>query len=126
MATYEGAIYDAPQNGEHKQAVQDNIRAVSKHDRLGALGRGMGRAVAGGVHETGRLLKVALTAGLVGAGAGFGLVMMGFPDPIVGVKHFASAPHCAFAQEFHLDHAKYGQPGYWKHHDTDRDGVACE
>lgn len=117
MAIYENATV---------AAVQDNFKTLDRKNRLARFGGGVAHAVVAGVRETGRVLKVAVVAGVVGACTGFGLIMLGYPDPVVGLEHFASAPTCAIADEFGLANAKYGQPGYWKHHDTDRDGVACE
>lgn len=126
MAAYNGATYQAPTKEDHLAAIHQNAKAVGKHDRLGAMGRGLSRMVGGLVVETGRLLRVALIAAIVGAVAGFGLIMLGYSDPVMGLKHFASAPHCAFAEKLGVDRAHIRQPGYWKHHDTDRNGVACE
>lgn len=42
------------------------------------------------------------------------------------LRHIASAPNCEFARLVGLAPAGRGEPGYWKHHDRDRDGVACE
>jgi hypothetical protein len=117
MATYENA---------QRQAINESFKQAARHDRFGAVVRFVGRLVRGLFVELGRLLRVAMIAGVVGACAGFGLIMLGYSDPVVGVKHFASAPHCAFAERLGLAHAKYGRPGYWKHHDTDGNGVACD
>lgn len=122
MATYQSAAAGA----DRLQAVHENSKAVNRTGRLAALGRGIAEAVSALVRETGRLLKVAIIAGILGGAAGFGLVMLGYPDPVVGLKHFASAPHCAIAEKFGLENARYGRPGYWKHHDPDRNGVSCE
>lgn len=126
MAAYNGATYQAPTKEDHLAAIHENSKAVNKHDRLGALGRWLGRVFGGLVTETGRLLRVAMVAGIVGGATGFGLIMLGYSDPLMGVKHFAAAPHCAFAEKLGVDHAHIRQPGYWKHHDMDRNGVACE
>ncbi|MDN4982213.1 excalibur calcium-binding domain-containing protein [Bradyrhizobium sp. WYCCWR 13022] len=42
------------------------------------------------------------------------------------LRHIASAPNCEFARLVGLAPARRGEPGYWKHHDRDRDGIACE
>lgn len=126
MPTYQSTRYEASKASDRLHAVHENSKAVGRHGRWAALGRGVVALARGVVHETGRLLRVALMAGIVGACAGFGLIMMGYPDPVVGLKHFAAAPHCAFAARLGLAHARYGQPGYWRHHDTDGNGVACE
>jgi len=126
MPSYQGVTYEAPKASDRLQAVHDNSKAVARRGRLGALGRGVVRLVHTLVHETGRLLRVAVIAGVAGACGGFGLIMMGYPDPVMGLKHFAAAPHCAFAEALGVANARYGQPGYWRHHDLDGDGVACE
>ncbi|WP_348638272.1 excalibur calcium-binding domain-containing protein [Bradyrhizobium sp. ISRA463] len=41
-------------------------------------------------------------------------------------RHIASAPNCDFARLVGLAPARRGEPGYWKHHDGDGDGIACE
>lgn len=42
------------------------------------------------------------------------------------LRHIASAPNCDFARLVGLAPARRGEPGYWKRHDRDGDGVACE
>ncbi|MCA1512676.1 excalibur calcium-binding domain-containing protein [Bradyrhizobium sp. NBAIM01] len=42
------------------------------------------------------------------------------------LRHIASAPNCEFARLVRLAPARRGEPGYWKHHDRDEDGIACE
>ena len=39
------------------------------------------------------------------------------------LRHIASVPSCDFARLVGLAPARLGQPGYWKHHDRDGDGV---
>jgi hypothetical protein len=34
--------------------------------------------------------------------------------------------NCGFARAVGLAPAREGQPGYWKRHDRDHDGIACE
>jgi Excalibur calcium-binding domain len=47
--------------------------------------------------------------------------------PLVAiVKHIAAFPHCQVAGAVGLAPAGKGQPGYWRHHDGDGDGIACE
>ncbi|WP_155992448.1 excalibur calcium-binding domain-containing protein [Fodinicurvata fenggangensis] len=41
-------------------------------------------------------------------------------------KHFAAAPNCTAARWVGLAPAKRGTPGYYRRHDRDRDGIACE
>jgi hypothetical protein len=120
------AIFESAHGDAQRQAIQESFRKAARHDRFGALGRALARLVHGLFAELGRLLRVAMVAGIVGACAGFGLIMLGYSDPVVGLKHFAAAPHCAFAERLDIASARYGQPGYWKHHDADGNGVACE
>lgn len=126
MAAYNGATYKAPETEDRLAAVHDNFKAVSKGGRLAAFGAMLASAVRGLFNELGRLLRVALFAGAVGGATGFGLIMLGYSDPVLGAKHFAAAPHCAFAHYLGVDKAPMRQPGYWRHHDADRNGVACE
>ena len=120
MATLEGV-----HSNEQRDAIRESSKLVSRHDRLGGVRRGLVALTQGLFEETRRLVRVAVIAGVIGGAGGFGLVMLGFNDPIVGLKHFASAPHCAIAEKLGLGHARYGQPGYWRHHDRDGDAIAC-
>lgn len=126
MAAYNGSTYKAPASEDRLAAVHDNFKAVSKHGWLGRFGASVSALVHGFFAELGRLLRVALLAGAVGAAAGFGLIMLGYHDPVLGAKHFASAPHCAFAEYLGVANARMREPGYWRHHDADRNGIACE
>lgn len=119
------AVSEGVHGNEQRDAIRESSRLVARHDRFGSFTRGVASLVQGLVHEAGRLLRVAAVAGVIGAAVGFALVMLGYNDPVVGLKHFASAPHCAIAEELGLPHAKYGQPGYWRHHDRDGDAIAC-
>jgi hypothetical protein len=42
------------------------------------------------------------------------------------IRHWLAAPNCAAARMVGLAPARMGQPGYYSHHDADRDGIACE
>ena len=54
-------------------------------------------------------------------------LLVSSPWPITTtLRHIASAPNCDFARLVGLAPARRGEPGYWKHHDRDGDGVACE
>ncbi|RZM94514.1 hypothetical protein CWO91_39295 [Bradyrhizobium genosp. SA-3] len=92
---------------------QRRFRAVSaRHDRSIKLRRATKTVTA--------IVAVAVAVALVG---GFGLS----PWPVTTtLRHIASAPNCDFARLVGLAPARSGEPGYWKHHDRDRDGVACE
>jgi hypothetical protein len=49
------------------------------------------------------------------------------PWPVMQtVKHYVAYPNCDAARAVGLAPAVVGQPGYWLHHDRDRDGIACE
>jgi hypothetical protein len=41
-------------------------------------------------------------------------------------RHFLAWPNCGAAREVGLAPAFRGTPGYWPHHDADKDGIACE
>lgn len=43
-----------------------------------------------------------------------------------GVRHILAAPNCSMARLVSVAPARYGQPGYWRSHDADDDGIACE
>jgi hypothetical protein len=49
------------------------------------------------------------------------------PWPITTtLRHIVSTPNCGFARLAGLAPAGRGEPGYWKRHDRDGDGIACE
>src|SRR5690606_28835395 len=41
-------------------------------------------------------------------------------------RHLAAMPNCSFARGVGLSDIKVGEPGYYKRHDRDGDGIACE
>ena len=51
-----------------------------------------------------------------------------FESPIAlrAMKHLTAFPNCGATRAVGLAPAVKGQPGYWRRHDRDRDGVACE
>ncbi|MBR0792149.1 excalibur calcium-binding domain-containing protein [Bradyrhizobium manausense] len=54
-------------------------------------------------------------------------LLISSPWPVATtLRHIASAPNCEFARLVGLAPSRRGEPGYWKHHDRDRDGIACE
>jgi len=60
---------------------------------------------------------------VLGIAAGF--IMS--PWPVADtVRHIAAFPDCEAAARVDLTPARRGQPGYYKRHDLDRDGIACE
>lgn len=72
------------------------------------------------------ILLVTATAGLaVALAVAWGLSSSPWPITTT-LRHFASVPNCDFARLVGLAPARRGQPGYWKHHDRDGDGIACE
>ena len=61
------------------------------------------------------------------ASFGFGWYFLNSPWPIaVTLKHLAAFPNCDAAEMVGLAPSRRGQPGYWGHHDTDGDGIACK
>ncbi|MBR0756537.1 excalibur calcium-binding domain-containing protein [Bradyrhizobium jicamae] len=68
---------------------------------------------------------IAIVAILVAYPAIWLLVSSSWPIATT-LRHIASAPNCEFARLVGLAPARRGEPGYWKHHDRDGDGVACE
>jgi Excalibur calcium-binding domain len=90
--------------------LQRRFRAVSaRHDRAIKLRR---------------IIKATLTA-IVAFAVTWGLGSSPWPVTTT-LRHIASAPNCDFARLVGLAPARWGEPGYWKHHDRDGDGVACE
>jgi excalibur calcium-binding domain-containing protein len=98
-------------------------------DRLRNLRRGF-RAVSAR-HERAskrryyRSVKIAASAAIVAFAVSWGLVSSPWPVTTT-LRHIAAAPNCGFARFVGLAPARRGEPGYWKHHDRDRDGIACE
>jgi Excalibur calcium-binding domain len=93
--------------------IQRRFRAVSaRHNRAISLRR----------YRSGAIAALAAT---VAFAVVWGLSSSPWPAMTM-LRHFASFPNCAFARAVGLAPAKEGQPGYWKRHDRDRDGTACE
>ena len=42
------------------------------------------------------------------------------------LRHIAAAPNCSTALAVGLAPARRGEPGYYRRHDRDQDGTACE
>ncbi len=42
------------------------------------------------------------------------------------VKHVLAFPDCTVARALGFEATFRGEPGYWPHHDADKDGIACE
>nr|WP_080587007.1 excalibur calcium-binding domain-containing protein [Bradyrhizobium japonicum] len=93
--------------------LQRRFRAVSaRHDRAVKLRRAIKASIA--------IVAFAIASAIV-----WGLVSSPWPVTTT-LRHIASAPNCDFARLVGLAPARRGEPGYWKHHDRDRDGVPCE
>ena len=69
--------------------------------------------------------KVAALAAIVAFAVVWGLGSSPWPV-MTTLRHIASAPNCGFARLVGLAPARRGEPGYWKRHDRDGDGIACE
>lgn len=41
-------------------------------------------------------------------------------------RHLLASPNCSAARLVGVAPAYRGEPGYWRNHDADHDGVACE
>jgi Excalibur calcium-binding domain len=93
--------------------LQRRFRAVSaRHDRASKLRRVTKAAII-------------IVAFAVALAAVWGLASSPWPVTTT-LRHIASAPNCEFARLVGLAPARRGEPGYWKHHDRDGDGIACE
>src|SRR5262245_52488580 len=104
-------VRPGPGPAERLRNIQRRFRAVS-NDRANELRRYIASA------------KIAALAAIVA----LAVVWMGStPWPVTTtLRHIASAPNCGFARLVGLAPARRGEPGYWKRHDQDRDGIACE
>jgi hypothetical protein len=60
------------------------------------------------------------------ATAGVALMSLSPWPPAETLRHLASFPNCNAARANGVAPARRGEPGYWKRHDRDRDGIACE
>ena len=72
-----------------------------------------------------RSVKIAALAAIVAFAVSWGLLSSPWPVTTT-LRHIAAAPNCGFARFVGLAPARRGEPGYWKSHDRDRDGIACE
>jgi Excalibur calcium-binding domain len=72
-----------------------------------------------------RSAKIAVLAAIVAFAVSWGLGSSPW-SVMTTMRHVASAPNCGFARLVGLAPARRGEPGYWKRHDRDRDGIACE
>jgi hypothetical protein len=72
-----------------------------------------------------RSAKIAALAAIVAFAVVWGLGSSPWPV-MTTLRHIASAPNCGFTRLVGLAPARRGEPGYWKRHDRDGDGIACE
>jgi hypothetical protein len=72
-----------------------------------------------------RSAKIAAMAAILAFAVAWGLGSSRWPV-VTTLRHIASSPNCGFARLVGLAPARRGQPGYWKRHDRDGDGIACE
>ena len=93
--------------------LQRRFRAVSaRHDRAGKLRR---------------ILQVVTAIAAIAFVLAAAWALASSPWPVATtLRHVASAPNCDFARLVGLAPASVGNPGYWRRHDRDGDGVACE
>lgn len=70
--------------------------------------------------------KRSLIAGAISVfGVAIGFAMS--PWPVADTaRHLAAFPDCESAARVSLTPARRGQPGYYRRHDLDGDGIACE
>jgi hypothetical protein len=71
------------------------------------------------------LRKLSLPAFVIFGATFTGLYYSPWP-PLMTLRHIAAYPNCSAARLVQLAPAKRGEPGYYLHHDRDRDGIACE
>ena len=104
---------------EEALKLKQSFRAVSRGiERRAAPGRIWNR-LKGWLGKT--VAVVVLIAGAVYAGS----LHTGWPVVMV-LKHAASYSGCRAASSMGLAPARRGEPGYWRSHDGDQDGIACE
>jgi hypothetical protein len=106
-----------------KTLRERDVEALELKPRLRAVSRRIERRKAPG--RLWRRHKPAAAIALGAAGAYAGSLHTGWPVPVV-LKHAASFPNCAAAWSMGQAPALRGEPGYWRSHDADRDGIACE
>jgi hypothetical protein len=106
-------VRPGPGPEDRLRTLQRRFRAVSaRHDRASK-------------RRYYRSAKIAALAAIVAFAVVWGLGSSPWPVTIT-LRHVASAPNCGFARLVGLAPARRGEPGYWKRHDRDRDGIACE
>ena len=73
-----------------------------------------------------RALAIGAIAGSCVALGYVALVTLSPWPPLVTLRHLAAAPNCDAARAVGLAPAWRGEPGYYRSHDRDNDGWACE
>jgi len=117
-------VRPGPGPEDRMRNLQRRFRAVSaRHDRAIKLRRGMIKLRRGMIKL--RRGMMAVLAAIVAFAVVWGLSSSPWPVTTT-LRHIASAPNCGFARVVGLAPAKKGEPGYWKRHDRDGDGIACE
>jgi hypothetical protein len=107
-------VRPGPGPEERLRDLQRRFRAVSKrHCHANELRRYY------------RSVKIAALAGVVAFAVVWELVSSPWPVTTT-LRHIASAPNCSFARLAGLAPARMGDAGYWRLHDRDGDGIACE
>ncbi|WP_349645025.1 excalibur calcium-binding domain-containing protein [Bradyrhizobium manausense] len=97
--------------------------------RLRNLQRGFRAASARYDRQRQRQTVIGVVIGVAAFAFAFAVVwgLASSPWPVTTtLRHIASAPNCDFARLVGLAPARRGEPGYWQHHDRDRDGISCE
>lgn len=117
------ATHPSPWGSHHRMEPDEKARRLKQ--RFEAVSDRYHRAW----YVRGRLLtslRIALVAGLCVGITYAGLMSFGFGSPFLAIRHLASAPNCDAARAVGLAPANRGEPGYWRNHDADSDGRACE
>ena len=98
-----------------RQRFAKVTRRLERRDRLRRMGR---RAVA--------VVRPLLVVALI-ALAGSAVLVLTSPWPFgLTLRHLAAAPSCALARAVGLAPARHGELGYYRGHDADLAGWACE
>ena len=70
---------------------------------------------------------VMLVLGTFAVAVVLSIITVASPWPVgLTLRHIAAAPNCSWARLVGLAPAYVGEPGYYRHHDADHDGIACE
>src|SRR5262245_39195934 len=95
---------------------EERLRELQRRFRVAAPAIG---------HRYCRSAKMEAVATLLAFAVAWGLGSSPWPV-VTTLRHIASSPNCGFARLVGLAPARRGEPGYWKRHDRDEDGIACE